>query len=53
MTRSQWPQAAILLGLSARRVKQLAAGGVGQKIGREWLLDEAKVKALRHERRTG
>jgi hypothetical protein len=37
-------QAALLLGVSPRRVQQLAAGGMGRKAGRAWLLDPTVVR---------
>ena len=48
-------QAANLLGLSARRVQQLAAGGLGRKVGRVWWLDETAVRAYgqRHQEEAG
>lgn len=42
-------QAAVLLGVSERRARQLAAGGMGRKAGRTWLLDRAAVEE--HRRR--
>ncbi len=48
-------QAANLLGVSARRVQQLAAGGMGRRVGRVWRLDETAVREYgqRQRRRTG
>jgi len=47
-------QASELLGMTPRRARQLAAGGLGVKTpsGR-WLLDRAAVEQYRRERRTG
>jgi hypothetical protein len=47
-------QAALLLGVSPRRVQQLAAGGMGRKVGRAWLLDSTAVREHgRRRRRAG
>ena len=45
--------AAGLLGLSERRVRQLAVGGllVGRKVGRQWLIDEVSITAYTVDRR--
>ena len=45
--------AAGLLGLSERRVRQLAVGGllVGRKVGRQWLIDEGSITAYTVNRR--
>ena len=37
-------QAANLLGVTPRRVQQLAAGGMGRRVGRVWQLDETAVR---------
>lgn len=38
-------EASVLLGLSERRVRQLAAGGMGRRVGGRWLLDRSAVTA--------
>ncbi|WP_187280761.1 helix-turn-helix domain-containing protein [Microbispora sp. CSR-4] len=45
-------EAAVLLGVTERRVRQLADHGLGQKVGRQWVYDRAVVLAWRDERRT-
>jgi hypothetical protein len=45
-------EAAVMLGVHERRARQLAAGGMGRKIGRAWLLDRSMVLAYRDERRS-
>ncbi|MDW8807424.1 helix-turn-helix domain-containing protein [Streptomyces scabiei] len=40
-------EAARLLGLGERRARQLATGGMGRKVGRQWLLDAAAVEEYR------
>lgn len=37
-------EAARMLRLSERRVRQLAAGGMGRRVGRTWLLDRDQVE---------
>ncbi|WP_345195967.1 hypothetical protein [Streptomyces lavendulae] len=44
-------QASILLGLGERRVRQLAAGGMGRLVGGRWLLDRSAVLAYAEQRR--
>lgn len=44
-------QAGILLGLGERRVRQLAAGGMGRRVGGRWLLDRSAVLAYAEQRR--
>jgi hypothetical protein len=46
-------EAAELLGVSARRARQLAAGGLGRKVGSVWVLDRALVVAEATRRRAG
>ncbi len=43
-------QAAALLGLSERRIRQLAAEGMGRQVGGRWLLDRGLVLAYGHRR---
>ncbi|WP_431900227.1 helix-turn-helix domain-containing protein [Nonomuraea sp. bgisy101] len=53
---SEWvntEQAATLLGMTPRRARQLAAGGLGVKVRGTWLLDRAAVIEYRQGRRTG
>ena len=38
-------EAAGILGVSPRRVRTLAAGGLGRKVGSRWLIDRAAVLA--------
>jgi excisionase family DNA binding protein len=38
-------QVAEQLGVSSRRVQQLAAGGLGSFVGRQWLFDQDVVRA--------
>lgn len=45
-------EAAVILRITERRARQLAAGGMGRKVGRAWLLDRSLVLAYRDERRT-
>lgn len=45
-------EAAALLGVTERRARQLAEGGMGRKIGRVWVLDLAAVVAYRDGRRS-
>lgn len=45
-------EAAVILGITERRARQLAAGGMGHKAGRAWLLDRSAVLAYRDERRS-
>ncbi|MFG1826733.1 helix-turn-helix domain-containing protein [Microbispora bryophytorum] len=45
-------EAAVLLGMTPRRAQQLAAGGLGIKRGRSWLLARSAVLAYRKERRS-
>ncbi|MFE7980597.1 helix-turn-helix domain-containing protein [Streptomyces cellulosae] len=40
-------EAAALLGLSERRARQLAAGGMGRRAGGRWLLDRTAVEEYR------
>jgi excisionase family DNA binding protein len=40
-------EAAALLGVTERRVRQLAAGGMGRKAGSQWLLDRTAVEEYR------
>lgn len=42
-------EAAALLGVTERRVRQLAAGGMGRRVGGRWLLDRTEVEE--HRRR--
>ncbi|MFJ7159746.1 hypothetical protein ACIQUQ_33000 [Streptomyces sp. NPDC101118] len=44
-------QASVLLGLGERRVRQLAAGGMGRRVGGRWLLDRSAVLAYAEHRR--
>ncbi|WP_369778041.1 hypothetical protein [Streptomyces sp. R33] len=44
-------QASVLLGLGERRVRQLAAGGMGRLVGGRWLLDRSAVLAYAEQRR--
>lgn len=44
-------EAAALLGLTERRVRQLAAGGMGQRKGGRWVLDRSAVLAYAARRR--
>ncbi|MFY1703933.1 hypothetical protein ACN28G_19725 [Micromonospora sp. WMMA1923] len=44
-------QAAVLLGVSERRVRQLAARGLGSKHAGRWWLSGPLVETLREERR--
>lgn len=44
-------QASVLLGLGERRVRQLAAGGMGRLVGGRWLLDRSVVLAYAEQRR--
>lgn len=44
-------EAAVLLGLTERRVRQLAAGGMGQRRGGRWVLDRSAVLAYAERRR--
>ena len=44
-------QAAHLLGVTPRRVQQLAAGGMGRRVGRAWRLDETAVREYGQRRR--
>lgn len=43
-------EAAVILGLRERRVRQLAGGGMGRKVGHVWLLDRSAVLAYREFR---
>ncbi|MFI7044747.1 helix-turn-helix domain-containing protein [Streptosporangium sandarakinum] len=45
-------EAAVVLGVKERRVRQLAEGGLGRKVGRVWVMDRAAVLAYRDERRS-
>lgn len=45
-------QAGVLLGLSERRVRQLAPGGLGRRVGGRWLLDRSAVLAEAARRRS-
>jgi hypothetical protein len=53
----QWGQeistdeAARMLGVSRRRVQQLAEGGMGRRVAGRWRLDSTAVLAYRDERR--
>lgn len=38
-------QAAVMLGVSERRARQLAAGGLGRKVRGQWRVDRAEVLA--------
>ena len=40
-------EAAVLLGVTERRVRQLAARGMGRKAGSQWLLDRTAVEERR------
>lgn len=44
-------EAAALLGLTERRVRQLAAGGMGRRRGGRWVLDRSAVLAYAERRR--
>lgn len=44
-------QASVLLGVGERRVRQLAAGGMGRQVGGRWLLDRSAVLAYAQQRR--
>lgn len=44
-------EAAALLGVGERRVRQLAAGGMGRRAGGRWLLDRTAVLAYAERRR--
>jgi hypothetical protein len=44
-------EAAVLLGLTERRARQLAAGGMGQRRGGRWVLDRSAVLAYAVRRR--
>jgi hypothetical protein len=46
-------QAATLLDVTPRRVQQLAAGGMGRRVGRIWRLDETAVRAYGQRRQMG
>lgn len=43
-------EAAALLGLTERRVRQLAAEGMGRRAGGRWLLDRTAVEEYRRRR---
>ncbi|MFM9595794.1 helix-turn-helix domain-containing protein [Streptomyces scabiei] len=45
-------EAAALLGLTERRARQLAAGGMGQRRGGRWVLDRSAVLAYAERRRS-
>lgn len=45
-------EAAAELGVTQRRVCQLAEGGLGRKVGRVWVLDRAAVLAYSDEHRS-
>ena len=45
-------QAASLLGVTPRRVQQLAVGGMGHKVGHTWRLDPTAVHAYGRRRHT-
>lgn len=45
-------EAAVMLGVQERRARQLAAAGMGRKVGRAWLLDRSAVLVYRDERRS-
>lgn len=45
-------EAATLLGLSPRRVRQLAGGGMGRLRGGRWVLDRSAVLAYAERRRS-
>ncbi|WP_153453808.1 helix-turn-helix domain-containing protein [Streptomyces smaragdinus] len=45
-------EAAVLLGCTERRVRQLAAGGMGARRGGRWVLDRSVVLAYAERRRT-
>lgn len=45
-------EAGELLGLTERRMRQLAACGMGRKAGHAWLLDRSMVLAYSRNRRT-
>lgn len=45
-------EASGLLGLTERRVRQLAAGGMGHRRGSRWLLDRSAVLAYAKRRRS-
>jgi hypothetical protein len=52
---SEWittEEASALLGMTARRARQLASAGMGVKAGGTWLLDREAVLAYRQKRRT-
>ena len=44
-------EAAVLLGVSERRARQLAAAGLGRKVGQRWVLDRGAVLAWRDRQR--
>lgn len=46
-------EAGALLGLGERRVRQLAAEGMGRQVGGRWLLDRTAVLAYAGRRRPG
>ncbi|MGH4008287.1 MAG: helix-turn-helix domain-containing protein [Pseudonocardiaceae bacterium] len=48
-------RAAAVLQLSRRRTQELAAGGLlgGQRVGRQWILDEVAVREFARQRRKG
>lgn len=46
-------EASRLLGLTERRVRQLAAGGMGQRRGGRWVLDRSAVLAYAQRGRAG
>lgn len=54
-----WPdeigtlEASALLGVTPRRVRQLAAGGLGRQVGGRWLIDRTAVEAYALKRRSG
>lgn len=55
LTRSEListDQASLLLGVTPRRARQIAASGLGVKVRGAWLLDRAAVEQYRQERRT-
>ncbi|MEV6212137.1 hypothetical protein [Kitasatospora sp. NPDC051914] len=46
-------EASTVLGLSERRMRQLAAEGMGRQLAGRWLLDRSAVLAYGHRRRDG
>lgn len=46
-------EAAAILDVTARQVRNLADRLGGVKVGRDWMFDEKKVKALAPRKKTG